>query len=88
MNTRAWEAMNILRDYGFHVPDDIVDNLYRVLKTKEIVGKDESYPDQVYAVMQNETEYIAGRFPGDAVLFKLSQAYPMVAMLVLSISLI
>jgi len=69
MNTRALEAMNILRDYGFHAPDDIISNLYRVLKTKEIVGEDESYPDQIYAVMQNETEYKVGRFPGDASLF-------------------
>ena len=69
MNTRAWEAVNILRDYGFRIPDDIIDNLYRVLKTKEIVGGGETDADQVYAVMQNETEYKVGRFPGDAVLF-------------------
>lgn len=69
MNTRALEAMNILRDYGFRIPDDITDNLYRVLKTKEIVGENETSPDQIYAVMQNETEYKAGRFPGDAILF-------------------
>lgn len=69
MNTRTWEAMNILRDYGFRIPDDIIDNLYRVLKTKEIVGEEEDHPDQIYAVMQNETESKVGRFPGDAVLF-------------------
>ena len=69
MNTRAWEAINILRDYGFRIPDDIIDNLYRVLKTKGIVGENETSPDQIYAVMQNETEYKAGRFPGDAIFF-------------------
>lgn len=69
MNARVWEAMNILRDYGFRIPNDIIDNLYRVLKTKGIVGEDETSPDQIYAVMQNETEYKVGRFPGDAVLF-------------------
>lgn len=69
MNTRTWEAVNILRDYGFRIPDDIIDNLYRVLKTKEIVGDEEAHPDQIYAVMQNETESKVGRFPGDAVLF-------------------
>ena len=69
MNTRAWEAVNILRDYGFRIPDDIIDNLYRVLITKEIVGNEETQQDQIYAVMQNETENKVGRFPGDAVLF-------------------
>lgn len=69
MNTRAWEAVNILRDYGFRIPDDIIDNLYRVLKTKEIIGNDETNSDHIYAVMQNETEHMVGRFPGDAVLF-------------------
>lgn len=69
MNTRAWEAMNVLRDYGFRTPDDIIDNLYRVLKTKEIVGGAETNADQIYAVMQNETEHKVGRFPGDAILF-------------------
>ena len=69
MNTRAWEVVNIFRDYGFRIPDDIIDNLYRVLKTKEIVGDEETHPDQIYAVMQNETEYKVGRFPGDASLF-------------------
>ena len=69
MNTRALEAMNILRDYGFRAPDDIINNLYRALKTKEIVGDVDIEPDPIYAVMQNETEYTAGRFPGDAVLF-------------------
>lgn len=69
MNTRAWEAVNTLRDYGFRIPDDIIGNLYRVLRTKEIVGEDENNPDQIYAVMQKETEHKVGRFPGDAVLF-------------------
>lgn len=69
MNTRAWEAVNILRDYGFRVPDDIIDNLYRVLKTKEVLGEDDGHADRIYAVMQNKTEHMVGRFPGDAVLF-------------------
>ena len=33
MNTCAQEAVNVLRDYGFRIPDAIIDNLYRVLKT-------------------------------------------------------
>ena len=69
MNTRARETVNTLRDYGFRIPDDIIDNLYRTLKTKEIVGNDEIRPDQIYSVMQKETEHKIGRFPGDAVLF-------------------
>ena len=69
MNTCAREAVNVLRDYGFRIPDAIIDNLYRVLKTKEIVGEAENHPDQIYAVMQKETEHKVGRFPGDEVLF-------------------
>ena len=69
MNNRIGEVLNMLRNYGFHSPDDIIINLYRVLKTKEIVGKDEIYTNQIYTVMQNETEYKVGHFPGDATLF-------------------
>lgn len=69
MNTRVWEARNILHNYGFHTPDDIADNLYRAVKTKSALGADEMDADMIYAVMQKETERLVGRFPGDAVLF-------------------
>lgn len=69
MNTQIWEAMNILRDYGFRVPEDIPDNLYRVLKTRAALTEDDMGSDDLYAVMQRETETLVGRFPGDAVLF-------------------
>jgi hypothetical protein len=69
MNTRASEVLNSLRDYGFHIPEDIPSNLYRVLKTKAALGKDETDANLCYAIMQRETYHIVGRFPGDAVLF-------------------
>lgn len=69
MNTRVWEAVNILRDYGFHSPDDIIDNLYRVIKTKTTINANAVDANALYATMQKETEHSAGRFPGDAILF-------------------
>lgn len=70
MNTRALEAIAILRNYGFHTPDDITGNLYRAVKTRSVLCADEMDADRIYAVMQKETERLVGRFPGDAVLFE------------------
>ena len=69
MTKQYWEVLNILRDYGFHIPEDITENMYRVIKTAAALGEDEYDADTVYSVMQKETEHLVGRFPGDAVLF-------------------
>ena len=69
MNTRVWEAVNILRDYGFHTPDDIIDNLYRVIKAKTAINVNKVDADSLYATRQKETEHSVGRFPVDATLF-------------------
>ena len=69
MNSRVWEVVNILRDYGFKIPDDIPSTLYRVLKTKAAICGMEESPEIVYSIMQRESEAKAGRFPGDATLF-------------------
>lgn len=69
MNSRIWETINILRDYGFRIPEDITDNLYRVVKTKAMLGETAYDADMIYGIMQNETSDLVGRFPGDATLF-------------------
>ena len=63
MNTRIREAMNVLRDFGFHNSDDITSTLYRVVKTKALLGENEIDSDMIYAVMQKETDHLVGRFP-------------------------
>ena len=69
MNTRIREAMNVLRDFGFHNSDDITSTLYRVVKTKALLGENEIDSNMIYAVMQKETDHLVGRFPGDSVIF-------------------
>jgi hypothetical protein len=51
MNTRIREAMNVLRDFGFHNSDDITSTLYRVVKTKALLGENEIDSNMIYAVM-------------------------------------
>ena len=69
MNTRIREAMNVLRDFGFHNSDDITSTLYRVVKTKALLGENEIDSDMIYEVKQKETDHLVGRFPGDSVIF-------------------
>lgn len=69
MNKKIWELADLEHEFeknGYHIA---IDNLYRVLKTKEALAAGENNPETIYKTMLNVTEPVVGRFPGDAELF-------------------
>lgn len=63
-----FNAIDILRSYGFNDQQSLIDVLYRVMKTKKALSNAEVDSDVVYRTMQ-EVTFSMPRFPGDADLF-------------------
>ena len=63
-----FNAIDILRSYGFNGQQELIDVLCRVTRTKKALASTEADTDTVYRTMQEVTSSMA-RFPGDADLF-------------------
>lgn len=63
-----FNAIDILRSYGFNDQQALIDILCRVMRTKKALTVAEADIDTVYRTMQAETSSMP-RFPGDADLF-------------------
>ena len=63
-----FNAIDILRSYGFNDQQALIDILCRVMRTKKALAVAEADTDTVYRTMQEVTSSMS-RFPGDADLF-------------------
>jgi hypothetical protein len=63
-----FNAIDILRSYGFNGQQELIDVLCRITRTKKALASTEADTDTVYHTMQEVTSSMA-RFPGDADLF-------------------
>lgn len=63
-----FDAIDILRGYGFNDQQSLIDILCRVMRTKKALTTAEADTDIVYRTMQEVTSSMS-RFPGDADLF-------------------
>ncbi len=62
-----FSAADMIRSYGFADPSSMIDLLYRVVKTKQVLKGDDDI-NTVYRTMQDVSSSLP-RFPGDAELF-------------------
>lgn len=66
---KLWDVANLEHEFelsGYHIS---LENLYRVIKTKDSIGEKKVDALTIYKTMQSVTEGQVGRFPGDAELF-------------------
>lgn len=77
-----FNAIDILRSYGFNGQQELIDVLCRVTRTKKALASTEADTDTVYRTMQEVTSSMA-RFPGDADLFLnyITLSLPLMGML-------
>ncbi len=67
-NKDIFNAIDILRSYGFSDQQALLDTLCRVTRTKKVLTISETDTDTVYRTMQEVTSSMP-RFPGDADMF-------------------
>lgn len=62
------QAVNVIKSYGFTEQSSMIDLLYRVVMTREVLSGSNDDPETIYQTMQ-EVSAALPRFPGDADLF-------------------